>query len=226
MEKIQDERQKKFISTFKNLREEEENDKIEFDVFLFSPYEVNKTVSKIFIAKETKKLKQSQIFNKMLDQMLDKNEKLPYTKDLSLLCEKIKHFEEEKIEDLNYIMNNMNKFRRKNSKINVNSMLDILINTPVIERSIEKTIEQYNTTNSSNIKAKSNVYSLLRKKMGFRFTSPNVKGPSFNPERSLNEEALFLLRLEKDLNLGNKLLFYDEMGINDVKIPSRIIVHK
>lgn len=215
--------QKKKIKTISN--DDNDNNDI-FDNIIFAPDEQVRTLSNVFIQKAYEYLKSSNIFRNLYEEMTKNNILLIENQEFVSKMKLINKIEEEKLENLNFVLNNLDKFKSKNSKINLDIMNETILNIPIENRSVEKIRTIYNSNSMFQIKSTSHIYSLLKNKLNFNIKEPDIKGVSFDRERAVKEEILFLKRLALDLSYGKKIMYFDECGMQQIDIRRKLIIHK
>lgn len=120
---------------------------------------------------------------------------------------------------------NLNKYKTKNTKVNLEVLIDTAIKVPKSIRTYKIITDVYNSKNEYKPLSLNRVHFILSNKFKFKKLKSNFKSKAFFCKETKESIGLFIYRILEDLNNGSEILFFDEYGIQNYNNKNYLLIH-
>lgn len=217
---------KRTFNYYENLKNQLEQDEVIFNDKIFCPRVVCKSLSDEFIDMAFNYIKNTKCFIDNRESLIKKVVVLVKDHALKDNIEKLNLHERNKMDEFLYVYNNLNKYSRKNSKINYSVLLDSVLGMQKKDRNLNKIRDVYLQNSFNKEISITTISKSLNKKLRVKYKKADIKGPSYDIKTHTLKEILFLYRLSKDLENNDNLLFFDELGLYTFPCNKKVWIHE
>lgn len=177
-----------------------------------------KTVANSLLPEEIKKmvdyLKKQSVITEIMNNMNTKETKdkiITVSNELILQMESYNEKLKTSRENMYF---NQEKFRRKNSKIDIKLLSEIIQNIETKERNTDDIKDIYNQNTNKGKVSLSTIRNNMTKNLHYLSKTPVLKDERYFDKYTIPKQVVFLYRLVKDLEANSEFFYYDESGIN------------